>query len=99
MSKSKILCSRHAQQRAKERFGWKINTLDRMANKAFYEGIKHEDTKGKLRENLDHKRSEYQQANFVRIHGEVAYFFQGHFLITVYRLNNKLIKHLKYLNK
>lgn len=99
MIKSQIRCSKHAQERAKERFNWKYKTLNRMSSKAFIEGITMEETKGELRRHLEYKWSEYEQANNIRIHGEVIYMFQGHYLITLYRLSNDLIKHLRYLKK
>lgn len=43
-----VLITEHAYERAKERLKWKSKVLDKMAEKAFLEGIKHKDTKGSL---------------------------------------------------
>ena len=40
--------SNHARQRMKERCGFNRKTQDRMARKAFDEGVTHKQTKGRL---------------------------------------------------
>lgn len=86
--------SRHAYERAKERFRWKKKVLDRMLVKAFDEGIEPTQTKGVLKKYLRKRRLEYQMANNTRIYGENVYFFCDRKLITIFRLNNHLLKHL-----
>lgn len=86
----------HAYERAKERLGWKREVMDKMASKALNLGIKHKDTKGSLNKYITKLWFEYKSCNNVRIYGENIYFFSGNTLITLYRLDHKLIKHLKY---
>ena len=38
----------HAYERAKERLSWKTSVLEKMAEKAYNDGICHKDTKGSL---------------------------------------------------
>lgn len=86
----------HAYKKAKERLSWKSKVLDKMAQKAFDEGIHHKDTKGTLNKYITKLWFRYKSCNNVRIYGENIYFFCGQKLITLYRLDRKLIKHLKY---
>ena len=86
----------HAYEKAKERLGWKHNVLNKMMEKAFNEGIKHSDTKGTLNRYITKLWFKYKTANNIRIYGENVYFFCGKKLITIYRLEQKIIKHLKY---
>ena len=82
----------HSYKRAKERLGWSKATLDRMVEKAFDEGLAYSDTKGRLRKYID-KRFKFGE---VRIYAEHIFFFNGDVLITVYRLDNKLLKLCKH---
>lgn len=90
------IATKHAYERAKDRFGWKSNVLDKMMLKAFNEGIEHKDTKGRLNRYISKLWFEHKKANNVRIYGENIFFFHDEVLITLYRLENSLIKHLSY---
>lgn len=90
------IATEHAYEKAKERLGWKRKVLDKMMVKAFDEGIKHSDTKGSLNKYITKLWFKYRTANNIRIYGENVYFFCGETLITLYRLDNKMIKHLQY---
>jgi hypothetical protein len=76
--------TQHAIERAKKRFRWKPKTLDRMAEKALQEGIKHCDTKSHLKKYISRKWDLYKSCNNTRIHGEVIFFFHNNRLITLY---------------
>jgi len=91
-----FIVTEHAYEKAKERMNWKPKVLDKMMQKAFYKGIQHKDTKGTLKKHITKLWHRYKFCNNVRIYGENIYFFSNKRLITLYRLNNKLIKHLKY---
>lgn len=91
-----VLITEHAYERAKERLKWKSKVLDKMAEKAFLEGIKHKDTKGSLMRYLTKLWFNYKHCNNVRIYGENIFFFCDNRLITVYQLPNDLRKHVKY---
>lgn len=91
-----VLITEHAYERAKERLKWKSKVLDKMAEKAFLEGIKHKDTKGSLMRYLTKLWFNYKHCNNVRIYGENIFFFCDNRLITVYQLPNDLRKHVKH---
>ena len=91
-----VLITKHAYDRVKERLGWKSKVLDKMAEKIFLDGIKHKDTKGKLRRYLTKLWFSYKYCNNVRIYGENIFFFCDNRLITVYQLPNNLRKYVKY---
>ncbi len=92
----KFTITEHAYERAKERLSWRRKTLNRMAKKAFYGGLKHKDTKGKLNKYISNLYLQYRTANNIRIYGENVYFFTDCHLITLYRMPQELIKYLKY---
>lgn len=85
----------HAYQKARERFKWKNKTLDRMAEKAFEEGMEHSETKSNLKKYISHKWKMYKSCNNTRIYGENIFFFHNDRLITLYRLPQELIKYTK----
>lgn len=88
--------TQHAYDRAKERLRWKRNVLDKMAEKAFYEGLTHSEMKGQLKKYISKLWFQYRTANNVRIYGENIFFFSNMTLITIYRLPNNFIRFLKY---
>lgn len=90
------IATKHAYEKAKERMNWRSKVLDKMMQKAFYEGVQHKDTKGTLRKYITKLWFRYKNCNNVRIYGENIYFFSDQTLITLYRLDSKLVKHLKY---
>lgn len=90
------IATEHAYDRAKERLNWKAKVLDKMMQKAYEEGIQHKDTKGSLKRYITKLWFKYKFCNNVRIYGENIYFFCDQKLITLYRLDQKMIKHLQY---
>lgn len=92
---SECIATAHAYKRARERLGWSKSTLDRMIVRIYTEGLSHDETKGRLYHFIANSRSRYEITNNTRIYGEVIYFFRDNTLITMYRLNNDLIKYLK----
>lgn len=95
MTTDKILITEHAYDRAKERLSLSKNALDRLALKAFEEGIKHEDTKGKLNRYLTSLFMTYKKANNIRVYGENVFLFCNNSLVTVYQLTYALRKYIK----
>lgn len=90
-----VIITKHAYERAKERLRWKHKVLDKMAEKAYLDGIKHKDTKGSLMKYLTKLWFKYKHCNNVRIYGENIYFFSDNVLITIYQLPNTFKKYLK----
>ena len=86
----------HAYDRAKERLSWKHSVLDKMAEKAFLEGVTHKDTKSHLSKYITKIWFQHRTANNVRIYGENIYLFHNNTLITIYQLPNNLRKCVKY---
>ena len=86
----------HAYDRAKERLRWKVKVLDKMAEKAFLEGVKHKDTRGALNKYLNEIWSNHKKSDNVRIYGEVIFLFANNVLITLYQLPYELRKHVKF---
>lgn len=90
-----LQASQHAYDRAKKRFKWKPETLDKMMAKAYHEGIRHSQTKGSLKKYISGLYLRYKKANNIRIYGQNVYLFRNKKLITLYRIDNSLIKYLK----
>lgn len=75
--------SSHARQRMKERCGFNRKAQDRMAQKAFNEGITHKQTKGRLHKWVTSLFFKNCNANNIRLYGDNAYIFCGETLVTV----------------
>lgn len=91
-----VIITNHAYERAKERLRWKSNTVDKMAEIALKNGIKHTDTKGMLNKYITKLWFRYKHANNIRIYGENIFFFNNNILVTLYQLPNELRKHVKF---
>lgn len=96
MENPELIATKHAKDRARERFHWNENSLNKMMAMAFEKGITHSKAKGKLKKFIDKLWLDYKQCNNIRIYGENIYFFAANKLITLYRLDNNLIKYLKF---
>lgn len=90
-----MIITNHAYERARERLRWSPSVLDKMAEKAFNEGVRHSDTKGALNKYITKLWFDYKQCNNIRIHGENMFFFAGETLITLYQMPNHFKKHTK----
>lgn len=97
MSTKKLAVTKHAYKRAKERLGWKRKTLQRMAIRIYRCGYNIRETNGELYRFLQKKTTRIDSYTNVRIYGEFVYFFNNQALITMYRLSNRLLKHLAYM--
>lgn len=84
--------SNHARQRMKERCGFNRKAQDRMAEKAFYEGITHKQTKGRLYKWVTSLFFKNCNANNIRLYGGFAYVFCGETLVTVIPIPSNLKK-------
>lgn len=92
--------SNHAKQRLKERCGLQKKSLDRMAQRAFEQGIAHAQTKGRLNKWITKLYFQHRTASKVRIYGEKCYLFdRNETLITVMDIPNDLKKALKEMIK
>lgn len=75
--------SQHAHKRMKERCGFNKKSQERMARKAFDEGITHKQTKGRLNKWITSLFFKNCNANNIRIYGDMAYIFAEETLVTV----------------
>ncbi len=89
-----IIVTTHAYERGKERLSWNKKVLDKMAEKAFIDGVKHQDTKTHLHKYITKLWHRYKHANNVRIYGQNIFFFSNNVLITLYQLPNDLRKYI-----
>lgn len=86
--------TQHAYQRAKQRLGWKASVLEKMVVRIYRQGIQLRDTKGALRKYCVSKRRKRKKIE-IRIYGEHIYLFEKYTLVTLYRVENHLLKYLK----
>lgn len=63
-----------------------------MAEKAFYEGITHKQTKGRLHKWVTSLFFKNCNANNIRLYGDNAYIFRGETLVTVIPIPGNLKK-------
>lgn len=91
--------SNHARKRMKERCGFNRKAQDRMADKAFYEGITHKQTKGRLHKWVTSLFFKNCNANNIRLYGENAYIFCGETLVTVIPIPNNIKKNMEDMIK
>lgn len=91
--------SRHARQRMKERCGFSRKTQERMALKAFQEGITHAQSRGRLNKWVTSLYFKNKSANNIRIYGDYAYIFCGETLATVIPVPADIRKDIKNMER
>ena len=89
-TEDKIEVSRHAYERLHERCGLSRKAATRMAEKAFYIGMKHSDTKGQINRWITSLYFNNKNANNIRLYGNFAYIFCNKILVTVLEIPNNL---------
>lgn len=87
--------SDHAARRLRERCGLNKKSIQRIADKAFTEGIKHSETKGQLNKWVTSLFFYDRTANNIRLYGDKAYIFTGSTLITVVQIPTDLFRNIK----
>lgn len=91
--------SKHAEDRLKERCGFNKKTSERMAQKAYEEGITHAETKGRLNKWVTGLYFRNETANNIRLYGDKAYIFCDKTLVTIIQIPASLMKNLKDMVK
>ena len=91
---SKVVVTKHAEERLKERNGLNKKSIERMAAKALYEGVSHSHTNGRLHKWITSIYMKKRVANNIRLYGDKAYLFKGYVLITVIQIPQNLMKDL-----
>ncbi len=94
-----VYVTKHAYKRMKERCGYNKATCQRMAEKAFSEGVSHTDVSGRLDKYFYHLYCYDFSANNLRIYGEFVYVFSNHNLVTVMLVPNELKEGVKKSQK
>jgi hypothetical protein len=88
--KNPIRLTTHACERARQRYRWNPETLNRMALKAFKQGLKRKNTKGYLKDYLDESWERHQKVSHFRLYGEIIFVFSENNLITLWPLPSQL---------
>ena len=81
--------SEHAKKRMRERSGLNVKSLDRTAEIAFQDGLRHGDCTGRLKKYVDCLFLSHHTGNNIRVYGDNVYIFNGTTLITLLKLPNK----------
>ena len=88
-----IEISQHAYDRASERYSLNRKSFTRLAQKAFEQGKRQNDLKGKFKRYVSYLAKEYKSSPIVFV--EFLFFFNGKKLITTYQVESKYKKYLK----
>lgn len=90
--------SRHAQKRMKERNGLTKKAAERIAKRAFEEGLRREECAGRLRKWMDNQhyygtKLDEEVMTEIRIFGDKTYIYdlQTHMLVTVIQVPSNLM--------
>lgn len=87
--------SNHGKMRMKQRCGLDKKSCERIAKKAFEEGIRHSETTSRLNKWISSLYFKNKNANNIRLYGDKAYIFCGEVLVTVIQIPNNLRKDMK----
>ena len=93
-----VKITKHARKRLKERSGLNKKSIQRIADRAFEEGLTHKQTKDDLHRWISLCYLIERQANNIRIYGDKAFLFKGDVSLTVLQIPNQIksrINHTK----
>lgn len=88
--------TQHAIERARERAGWTVDALQKMADRALEEGMTHAEARGQLKRYLDALYLRHGTANNLRIHGLFVFVFHASTLITFMHVPANLRLHVAH---
>lgn len=94
-----MIITKHAKQRMKQRCGLKEKSSDRIAKKAYENGLRHGDCTGNLKKWVDSLYFRNQSANQIRLYSDKAYIFMNQKLITVLQIPHNLVKEADKLRR
>ena len=94
-----VIVTDHARDRTKERVGLPKRVVEKNAEKAFDEGLKHSDLSGSIKRFVDGLYLQYGKANNIRIYCGNVYLFRNNVLVTVMPLPGKYRKTAMELSK
>lgn len=94
-----MIITEHAKQRLRERCGFNKKSYERMVRKAYEDGISHKQTKGRLNKWITSLYFNGQNANNIRVYGDIAYIFCNKTLVTVIPVPADLRKDIKNMIK
>lgn len=89
------IITHHAYKRAKQRIGWRRQTVNRMADRAFTAGISKDQVKAKLRRYLDMLSHMGGDERTIKIYGHFIFIFCDNRLITVLDLPKIYFKEME----
>lgn len=89
----------HAKRRLKERNGLNSKSIDRIAEKALNNGIRHNQTKGRLCKWVTSVFFRNTNINNIRLYGDKAYLFDDEKLVTVLQIPQSLTKDMRKMIK
>lgn len=78
-----VIVTSHAAKRFKQRVGLPKKACLGHAQRAYNNGFKHSEAKGRAKRYMDKIFLTHMKANQMRVYGEFIYMFQGITLITV----------------
>lgn len=84
--------TKHAQKRIRERCGLPKKAVQRMADKALVEGVRHKDTVGALHKWVDGLFLQARNGNNIRLYGNHAFIFHDEILITVINIPPRFVE-------
>ena len=94
-----VILTSHGKNRIIKRTEGKKKTAVKLAEKAFNEGIRHKEAKGRLKKYLDKLYLCHKTANNIRVYNQKVFLFQGEKLITVFSLPANLCKTADQISK
>ena len=89
-----VIVTRHAKQRLKERSGLNKKSVQRIAEKAYINGICHNETKGQLNKWIAGVYFKNSDANNIRVYGDKLYLFHDEILITVLQIPHRFTNNM-----
>ena len=91
-----VTVSKHAVRRLKEHCGLNKRSAQRMADKAFTDGIRHSDTRGRLNKWVTSLYFYNRTADNIRLYGDKAYIFAESTLVTGIQIPPDLRKYMPW---
>lgn len=81
-----VSISEHACDRARQRFRWNEQTLQRMSEKAYKFGLEYKNSNGYLKKYFEALKHNHKANSTIKLYGETIFIFYSHTLVTMWQL-------------
>lgn len=90
-----VIVTKHAKERMIQRLGIPKKSIQRIAEKAYHDGVYRQKTKGRLHKYLTKIAATNSEASNLHLYGDKVFVFNANVLVTVLQIPSNLTKDIR----